>query len=470
MLSSIQDLPKRLELFNKRDWEAGLRNLAAGTPELNVTSSRDPLHWAEFGLEVHAVWGFDLRAHELRVLLGEPLRTFTGEPSRFSDRRNRIKLFALMAPRLVNLALDAPSIERVISTITETVDRPQHPFDEFAEELRLMASGDYLLEWAQGGDLILGVLLDRSCAWSRSKEKGVFRPVKGFRETFLNAVGRVYDHYFYKDRVLKDAPSALFQCKEHNAFGLQRIFSDPLAFDPRESVPLDAFLWPWQRSIAYRDNADGSDEIFYRAIPTTSLVLDIRASTTAMDLSSNPAAFAQLIDGIVEGARSIIIRHGGFFDKETGDGIVAHFCHATSMTIADTKPQGGRSLSVPHVAVLAATEIVKDAQTRCREYQKYLIHGLDGLGPAVGIHTGNAVWLADGNQARAIGPPVVGAARLCSRADVSEILVSNLSFLECATSASADYISLFEKKRIDIKEYNEKVGLYGHALRVKDVI
>jgi class 3 adenylate cyclase len=289
--------------------------------------------------------------------------------------------------------------------------------------------------------------------------------IDGFKERFENAIGRVNDYYCNKHQSLRFAPSRLFSCDELNVDLLQRVFSDPLAFDPREEAPAGAFLWPWQRSIRARATLKGSVEAYYQSIGTTSLVLDIRGSTTAMDLSTDAAAYAQLIDDIVEQSQKIIVRYDGFFDKETGDGVVGHFCHSTAADMRGQQFDPQKQHGVIEMALRAAIEISRAVGELCSAYQSWLIHGMDGLGPAIGIHSGSSVWLADATQIRAIGPPVVGASRLCARAEAREIILSNRAYVEYTRGVPAGELLDFEKQSIEIKEYRERLGLYGYVMR-----
>src|SRR4029077_12401094 len=463
MLYSVHDLPKRLDLFNRSDWQQRIDRPRPGC-ELEIAACRDPLHWYEFGMELHAVWGFDPASRELRMLLGDPLGEYAGDASRYEDRRNRIHFFALLAPHLGRIAEYSPSLERVVALINPAEGEPIGEFGRFRNELQLLAGGSFLLEWAHGREMVMAALLNRSSAVGTDRK--ATRPVHGFREKFDNTIGRLYDYYFYRQQLMKHVPSAIFACDETNIGAIRRVFADPLAFDPREQTPNDAFLWPWQRSIGSRTTESGKQEVYYRPIPTTSIVLDIRASTWAMDLSTESAAFAHFIDLVVEDARRIIVEHDGFFDKETGDGIVGHFCHSTTSQLVKIGASSGIRSTVPYVAVKAGIAMVKAIQVHCKRHQKYLVHGLDGLGPAIGIHTGNSVWLAAGKQIRAIGPAVVGSVRLCSCAFASEIVLSNQSFQEFAGSAAPALVAQFQRRTISIKEYNERLGLYGHVLHL----
>jgi class 3 adenylate cyclase len=465
MLQAVHDLPKRIDLFSKYDWDKHVSG-AGGLQMLDTALCRDPLYWWDPGIGLHAVWGFDRSGGQVRVLLGDPIGTFAAEPCPYHDRRRRLQLFSMLAPTLATMSRDRPPLDKLLAFATSRL-RAIATDTRLSDDLRVLDDGEFVLEWADGKDMVVAALIDRSSAWTRTNNGE--RPVDGFQKRFFAAVGHLYDYYHYRQQLLQYVPSRLFQCTESNIEHLLKVFSDPLAFDPRQNVPGDAFLWPWQRSIGFRVSEFGAGEAFYQPIPTTSLVLDIRASTTAMALSTEAAAFAQFIDDIVEKSRRIIVEHDGFFDKETGDGIVGHFCHATSESMpagSDTHQPG----SVTHKAIRAAAEIMKSVQARCAAYEACLIHGIGSFGPAIGIHTAPSVWLADGAQIRAIGNSVVGAARLCASATVNEIVISNYVCQRYKRDPAPTFANLFSKKSIRIKEFNEELGMFGYGLKIADAI
>lgn len=182
-------------------------------------------------------------------------------------------------------------------------------------------------------------------------------------------------------------------------------FFSPNCFDlaTESSVP---FAWPWQKSLELKNG-----NVMPKQIPTLSLVMDIRNSSSAMLLTREPPRFAGFIDRAVEGAREAITQNGGYFDKETGDGVVGHF--ASGEDAQDTS-------ALKH-ALVAAKSISMMTTRLCGEYQENLRLSLDALGCAVGLFADQAVWLYSWRGVRAIGGSVVNASRICANAKPREV-------------------------------------------------
>ena len=252
----------------------------------------------------------------------------------------------------------------------------------------------------------------------------------------------------------------LLNAQERNHESVRRMLLHPRCFNPEEETPQDSFLWPWQYCIFLERQA----VVSYRAKTTTSLVFDLRKSTIALEqLSSRDIAeFSPFIKSVVEMAKTAIARHGGFFDKDTGDGVVAHFVNfdaaATQVTFA----------SAPKRAFDAAVSIVKQASGICNAFQAKLRLGVGGLGGAVGIHTGSAVWLVDDKQVRAIGDSAILASRLCNEAPQQGIFLSNSEFLGLADQLPAEVAQRFTRRSYSGKEVTGNADLFGYAIEIRD--
>jgi class 3 adenylate cyclase len=181
-----------------------------------------------------------------------------------------------------------------------------------------------------------------------------------------------------------------------------------------------------------------------------------------MELTDPPDKFSEFIGEIVSAARSTILRHGGYFDKETGDGVIGHFCSHGNVPTSSTDD----STAMEIIAVRAGQEIVQFVHDLSAEYQRWLRHGMDRLGAAIGIHTGTAVWLVDEMQVRAIGSSVVGAARLCNCADTGEIVVSNKTYHSVEEFQGTVAGLTFRRKQVSLQEYSERLGTYAYSARV----
>jgi class 3 adenylate cyclase len=204
------------------------------------------------------------------------------------------------------------------------------------------------------------------------------------------------------------------------------------------------FAWPWQKSFEFRNGG-----IHAKQIPTISLVMDIRNSSSAMLLTRDAPKFAGFIDRAVEGAREIITNNGGYFDKDTGDGVVGHFeCYEN--------PEASNSALRQ---VLTASKLVSTMTTRlCVDYRENLSIGLRGLGCAVGLFSGMAVWLYSWRGVRAIGGSVVNATRICANANPGEVGYCNtIAQMIKSAEITADIFPLNGVNRqIEISEVREK--------------
>jgi class 3 adenylate cyclase len=182
-------------------------------------------------------------------------------------------------------------------------------------------------------------------------------------------------------------------------------FFSPNCFDVA-TEPDVPFAWPWQKSLDFRNGL-----VMPKQIPTISLVMDIRNSSSAMLLTRDPPRFAGFIDQAVEGAREAITQNSGYFDKETGDGVVGHFACGDNLEDEAT---------LKH-ALVAAKSISIMTTRLCGEYQENLRFSLGALGCAIGLFADRAVWLYSWRGVRAIGGSVVNASRICANAKPREV-------------------------------------------------
>ncbi|WP_353339739.1 hypothetical protein [Pelagimonas sp. KU-00592-HH] len=226
------------------------------------------------------------------------------------------------------------------------------------------------------------------------------------------------------------------------------------------------FEWPWQRSIKYELEQLGSEQchrLEYRPVPTVSLVADLRKSTRALEQlpSEYVGEYSAFLTAIVDIAKETIFEFGGFFDKETGDGIVGHFVDFTQLGEID---------SARKRAFHTAEKMIQDINLKCVSLQKKLHLGVEGLGISVGVHQQDAVWVTEADQVRAIGPSVVLAARLCGDANRNSIFVSNSFFETLHHELPSSTLSKFSKKEYSGKEHDPHVGLYGYQIGIGEAL
>lgn len=453
-LASISEFQKRVDLFDKDDWQ---RTFDGGTLA-GLAAARDPVQTGLIGFPFSpvGVWAFEPSKSAIRIVSGNLPGRSPRSSNRIERKRATLDFFVTLAPFLLRNSRLRPTVEQ----LCDMVRNSQNTLPEGEYHKRLSEICDkYVLEWTDVKDIELALLIDRQKV--RSKEKGV-ELLRPNASALVNQIaGLIHDYHAFRLPIWRSTPATIVGNESIDTLWLRKLFADPLSFHPTDSDAEDAFFWPWQRCLTVEGKV--SALVRYRPIPTTSLVMDIRGSTSAMELTDPPDKFSEFIDQVVGIARTTILQHGGYFDKETGDGVVGHFCSRNNVPALGTRTEAS---SMEILAVKAGREITQKVHDLCRRYQRWLRHGMDKLGGAIGIHTGTAVWLADEMHIRAIGSSVVGAARLCSCAESGEIVVSNRTYQNAELfSGSVDGL-MFKQKTIDIQEYGGRIGTYAYAARV----
>lgn len=130
--------------------------------------------------------------------------------------------------------------------------------------------------------------------------------------------------------------------------------------------------------------------------------IDIRLSTELMLNTNTPKDFAKFITVLCEKLKSIIIEHGGIFDKFTGDGVLAFF------------PEFYSGDDAGYRAILAATEAIDFFQKHYHASRNCfrVVKADTGLG--IGIDYGTIQFVNIGESLSVVGNPVVYACRLSS--------------------------------------------------------
>ncbi len=315
----------------------------------------------------------------------------------------------------------------------------------FAHEQDYLA--DKHLYWMEYDNLIFVALFSES-------------DLNGFisTESILHCIGFHNDYFRIKSPVWNSVPMAfLFGLARESAVLVAKLLLEPKCFNPFVAAPPGWFLWPWQQSLA--KPADGS-AVRYTPIATTSLVFDLRKSTMALEQlrDEDVGLFSDFIKSVVAAAKKAVFDHGGFFDKETGDGVVAHFCDF-DLPGADIEPAGVR-------AFRAARTLIGSIHSICDAFQKRLKMGVGGLGASVGLYSDKAVWICEKNLVSAYGESVIMAARLCAEAEIGSIFVSNHEFEKLALALPPEEVSGFERRSYLGKEYNQGSQLFGYHMQV----
>lgn len=411
---------------------------------------QDPLSYVSFrGQIVHAVFGY--------------LRNGSSAELVYFWCRGLSQL------RIESLAneTDESSLLRLASMLSEVCGvRPKFSQLRMIWEGKFSDATDFLgakndsfdLYWYESDDLILACLYDRAepAAAVRAQERSS-------SSTLMECLAFHCDYFQLRSVLWNSVPMRyLNKVLENQPDRLVKAHLETKLFKPNKEHREKRFEWPWQRSIEHdivQLESSQYHSLKYRPVPTVSLVADLRKSTRALEQlpSEYVGEFSAFLTEIVDIAREKVFEFGGFFDKETGDGIVGHFVDFTQLGEVD---------SARRRAFHAAEKMIQDVNLRCVALQKKLHLGVEGLGISVGVHQQEAVWVTEADQVRAIGPSVVLAARLCGDAERSSIFVSNSFFEKLQHELPSSTLSRFSKKEYSGKEHDPHVGLYGYQLGI----
>lgn len=454
-IESITAIPKRIDLFGAADWTTCF-SAKDGSGAAIIAASSDPLFHVDHSAGVYGLWAFSGKKSELNVLLGRPFLNSKRAAERYESRRTSLGMVALLAPIISRMVPYQPDIDSILNFASASRFL-EDPFGRELSECVETLRREFSVSWVKWGQVSVALLVN-------NKDVGIPQAGKNLTvgdnrlDLVQGTATALYDYHYVRHSIWQAIPRFLSLSDDRDWQLIRNYFADPIAFRPGLVPPPNAFLWPWQRCLERASSQ--SPLVTHREIPTTSLVLDLRKSTAAMALSINSASFAGFIDEVVAVCRNLVVQNGGFFDKETGDGCVCHF--------EDQSIKYGRNESNASAkyAVAAARQLIENVSEVCRRYQSRLSHGLVGLGPAIGIHTGNAVWLADEQHVRGIGSSVVGASRLCSQAGKNEILISNRTLADLEVSGPSGVTKTMKQREISVKEYGEGPNIYAHSLFV----
>jgi class 3 adenylate cyclase len=445
MPNSLARLSLGAESSTISDWRAFYSS--SQSRRLAVTQSlRDPLRSCTFRTEeIVAVFGYFLEEDgaSLVYFWSERLRSLSLHKITGSDCSLLLQVGAVLG----DICRSNPNMHVVRNLCSQ-----RSLFERVDTVSRLDGLGIYWVELAEmrfaglyrSGPVVEGVSAEHSSSAALSE-----------------CLSFHYDYFRLKSPIWHAAPMRyLFRNSSLKIDSLIKLHLQPRYYLPEANRNSSEFRWPWQECITYDFNC-----CEYKAIDTTSFVMDLRKSTVAMEQlkGRNLGRYSPFINNIVRTAKSIVFRHGGFFDKETGDGIVAHFVPFESLGRSDIKPASKRAFD-------AAVEVIRACSRICAQLQGDLNFGVGGLGAAIGIHTGESIWVAEENQIRAIGESVIFASRLCAEAEVKSVFVSRSQFGIFGKSVEAEVLSKFERREYRGKEVEKSASLYGYHIVIRDDI
>lgn len=196
-------------------------------------------------------------------------------------------------------------------------------------------------------------------------------------------------------------------------------------------------------------------------VPTATVSLDLRKSTSLMDQVENRQAFAVWLESLSEICREIAHDNFGIFDKFTGDGIIAHFSEAEMY--AETM----RSSSIVR-AFTCACELVRAVDIHLDALRPHLRFNIAASRPAVGIAFDVAAWSLDRDgRPIVVGKGVVNACRLNS-GEAGWIQMAYNMKRHLKEGVPKDVFEMIEGAVVD-KHKDLKPDLQPECFRVKNV-
>lgn len=445
MANSLARLRDGAETATLHTWNAHLQSdKPAQLQELQ--GFRDPLRHIRFrSIEVKAVFGF---------FDGSPDGDLVYFWAKSLIERKQVVLSSDGPPmQLLDFALKLGRLSSRHPTLRAVLDFFSVPDEDDAYNAIGLEREDGLY-WERFEDLHF------VCLYSKTQRAAPDSNSSMSSSAILECLSFHYDYFKLKSPLWRCTPLTYLMDRSRSSVDkIAAIHLHPKCFCPWEERNNNEFRWPWQECIV---QAGIRKKVRYRSRPTVSLFFDLRKSTLAMEQLADDhlGRFSKFISTIVNDAKGIVFRHGGFFDKETGDGLSCHFVpfNLESSAIDSESPEAR--------AYQASVELVRRVSELCGEFQKHLIFGVGGLGAAVGLHAGQAVWLCEKGQVCAIGDSVVLAARLCAEAEVNSIFVSNSFFQAILGELDAATITRFSRKEYSGKEFDKGGGLFGYSIRV----
>ncbi|MEX1100958.1 MAG: hypothetical protein WD739_12045 [Actinomycetota bacterium] len=153
------------------------------------------------------------------------------------------------------------------------------------------------------------------------------------------------------------------------------------------------------------------------------MAADIRSSTMLMKEAIRFEKFAFIMDKFVTAVRRGIRAPGGWFDKFTGDGFLAYWIvRSGPEDVYDERfvQAAGNLVHTAHTLVdFFHRRVLEDFRSNSRN----LPHG---AGLSMGLDAGPGYLVQIGGELTVVGPPVVGAVRMVTAAELPGEIIANV--------------------------------------------
>ena len=436
MLTAVSLKTKPIEFFDRNDWDR-FSALDDVEKSVELLSYRNPFEDLPFA----AVWGFDERKKSL-IFADSPRGFFRGK-TQGNLQSDEFLYYLAWVPHLRDFSAKAVPFGLLLKLLENDKSQPAEIQAAILPSLKRKQS-KIKIESARAKDYSFYCLYNEEDIPRNENEK---------KHYVLNSLSRLIDYYHMNAVLWSKVPREyLVRCFASEYDAHKAMFDEVRRFDPFQPFST-SFTWPWQKCLSSKSFGDQLCSMSFQQIPTISMVMDIRSSTVAMQLTRSPEDYASFIDEVVKEARRVLLEFGGYFDKETGDGIVGHFC---ALDATDKMKK-----SVPSAVRRcfdASKKILETVRDICADYQNKLELGVDSLGAGIGIHSGTAVWVTSTDQIRAIGQSVVMASRISDVAATNQIVMSYSSYYDLLRNSelSQHEIQHFDEIILQTQEFGPK--------------
>ncbi len=153
------------------------------------------------------------------------------------------------------------------------------------------------------------------------------------------------------------------------------------------------------------------------------MAADIRGSTLLMKEAVTFGSFALVMDKFVTSVRRGIRRTGGWFDKFTGDGFLAYWIVQPAPSDEYERSFVQTTGDVAHTAhsliEFFHRLVMEDFRANSRNLPA-------GVGLSMGLDAGPAYLVQIAGELTVVGPPVVGAVRMVTAAELPREIVANV--------------------------------------------